>query len=152
MKRRLVIASVLLIILLLFCFFHVRGSELTGIASISEEYTATVMKQPASLTEKEVQYSFNDRQITAMRDLFLETTFTRRLSSGFSYTGPKDEYVITLELTGADGKQLDFFHIFCVGNQYCQISAPYHNLNLNLNIHDPNWQDALERILSDDFS
>ena len=53
---------------------------------------------------------------------------------------------------GADGKQLDFFHIFCVGNQYCQISAPYHNLNLNLNIHDPNWQDALERILSDDFS
>ena len=152
MNRRLVIMSVLLIILLVFCFFHVRGGELEGFASISEEYTAMVIKQPASLSEEEVQYSLNSRQTTALRDLFLETTFTRRLSNGFSYTGQKDEYVITMELTGADGKQLDFFHIFCVGSQYCQISAPYHDLNLSLNIHNPNWQDALERILSDDFS
>ena len=87
MKRRLVIMSVLLIILLLFCFFHVWGGELEGFASISEEYTATVIKQPASLSEEEVQYSLNSRQTTALRDLFLETTFTRRLSNGFSYTG-----------------------------------------------------------------
>ena len=148
MKRRIIIIlAIVLVFVLLACYFHVKGTEIKGIHAISEDYTCTIRKE-AVFGGEENQYTLDSDQIMALRELILDTNFTRRISNGFSYTGPKTEYCITLECTGTDGRELDFIYIICVDNLYCQISLPYQNQQLHLNIHNSHWQESLEHILS----
>lgn len=141
------ILAIVLVFVLLACYFHVKGTEIKGINAISEDYTCTIHKA-ISFGGEENQYTLQPDQIMALRELILDTNFTRRISSGFSYTGPKAEYRITLECTGTDGRELDFIYIMCVDNLYCQISLPYQNQQWYLNIHNSHWQETLEEILS----
>lgn len=152
MKKKVIVwLCVILLVLaavLTYSYFRVDGRELRFIADISEDYTATVTKTHASLEYRETEYVLNGEQILQLQALILDSSFTRRLSPNYSYSGLRDTYQIVLELTDPQGQQQDFIILYCVEDLYLSISAPYDGVHLTLKINNPQWHAELDAILS----
>lgn len=140
----------LLIATLLFLsWFRVDGSELQSMDQVSENYTVSVRKTPGSLNNYQtIEYTLTADQIVAIKELVLDTSFTRHLSRHRYYSGLRDTYSILLELYDDQGQQLDFIQIFFVEDIYFTISAPYAEERLTLKIQDKQFDEKLDAILT----
>lgn len=142
------IFSVLLLLVFL-SYFHVDGMEIRPVAALSSSYTATVTKTHASLEHKQTEYTLTGEQVLLLKDLIQGSRFTRKLTSGFAYSGLKDTYRITLELIDEQGKQQDYLSLHCVEGTYLRLWATSPDSEyFQLLIQNPDWHDTLEAILN----
>ena len=140
-------AAVLIAVIVL-SWFHVDGSELSGIEQVSENHTVSVIKTPASVNNyQSIEYTLTAEQILALKELIQDSHFTRYPFNSYSYKGLHDTYSILLELENGEGKQVDFITIFFVEDLYFSISAPYADEDLTLKIRTKQLDEKLDEIL-----
>ena len=149
MKRKYIIFGViLLLVLCLFSYFHVAGRELAPVASLTENYSCAVTKTEDTIDGPTTDSTLTGDQILELRELILESSFTRVPSNSYTYHGYHDRYSFLLELRDSQGLQKDIIRMDYVENLYLSISAPYDDLYITLKIKNPHWHERLERILN----
>lgn len=151
MKRKhfwFLAVALLLAVVCILSWFRVDGSELPSIENLSEHYIATISKTAASHNNFQSQeYILTDEQILALKEVLLNSRFTRRLSHSYSYKGLHDTYSIVLELDNEMGKQVDFIQIFFVEDLYFSVVAPYSGERMTLKIRNPQLDEMLDQII-----
>ncbi len=140
MKKRgkIILAAVLIIIgVLSYSWFNVRGEEIKGVSEITSDCTVTIKVGD----EGEKEYILTGAQIEMLRTLILESTFTRTLSHIVTYPAGTEKYTILIDWNNRN----DFLHIYSAGNEY--ISIPDQFGGKHLKINNPQWETALKGII-----
>ena len=127
--------------LMLYSYFHVSGKEIDHITDISDSCTLTVEKYYHLEHINRTEYTLNAEQINQMKDLILNSDFTRVLASWVQFQD-KDMYDIFINFH--DGQR--YISIHCIGNEYISITDQFGGKHLK--IKNPHWKEALEAILA----
>lgn len=141
-RNRLITLSVFLLILLaIYDLFHVSGRDIDLIAEMNESCTVTVDTYEHMKWEERETKTLNGEQITALKELILETDFTRDFSSMRRFYD-QDQYDIRIDFNNGT----DFVSISCTGGEYLTVTNQFDGGFLT--IKNPNWKTALEAILA----
>ena len=133
--------ALVVIALLAVSYFHVSGNDIAGVSEISDSCTVTVAKYQVLEYEDRVEYTLDAEQIRQLKELILESDFTRVLASTV-YSEERDMYDIRIDFN--DGQR--FLAIHCFANEYITVTDQFDGKHLKIN--DPDWKVALETILA----
>lgn len=129
------------IALLLSSYFRVSGRDIAGVSEISDSCTITVDKYYHLEHINRVEYTLNAEQIQQLKELILDSDFTRVLASWVQFYD-KDMYDIFIDFH--DGQR--YISIHCIGNEYISITDQFDGKHLK--IRNPDWKETLEAILA----
>ncbi len=122
-KKILPIIIILLIIGLIYSFFHISGWEIKNLNSLSEAESVTLTVYDDSIVES-VEYELNKSQIQKLQVLFKENSYTRRLSNTIIGVLPDKSYRILANWNDNGQKHL---YISMLGGKYIQVMRQFGN-------------------------
>lgn len=116
-KKVLPIVIILALITCTYSFFNLDGREIKFVDKLEEAKTVTVIIRNEKSDER-IEYDLNSQQITRLRKLIEENSYTRRISSTIIGVLPDNRYTIFVNWDDNGQKHL---HISLLGGQYIQI-------------------------------
>ena len=135
----------LLPIILLACFvysyFHVSGAEIDGVADIGPDCTVTAEQSLAVWGTILGQYTLTPEGADALRELLLNSSFTRVLSNMITF---QDHRQYELRVSFPDGR--DPLIICVLGGEFLSVVNQFDGKHLKIN--DPDFPERLEKLLS----
>lgn len=111
----------LLIIGLIYSFFHISGWEIKNLKSLSEAESVTVIVRDDN-TGESVEYELSKSQIEKFQVLLKENSYTRRISNTIIGVLPDKRYYI-LANWNDNGQKL--LHISMIGGEYINIARQF---------------------------
>ena len=126
----------------LYDYFHVTGKEIPAALEISDFCTVTIAKYRLLEYNDRVEYTLDPDQTMKLRELILDSSFTRELASTVSFHD-RDQYDI--RIFWDDGTQPLILH--SLGGEYLTVTNAFDGKHLK--IENPSWKATLEEILAD---
>ena len=139
--KPLCIIILLIAIVSVYSWFHVRGSEIECAEEISDSCTVTIRAYQHMEYENRTEYILDSAQIQELKTLILESSFTKVLSSMVIFED-QDHYDILIDFNNGQ----DFISISNIGSEYITVSNQFDGRHLKIN--NPEWKDTLNGILS----
>lgn len=140
-KKIFPIIIILLIIGLIYSFFHISGWEIKNLNSLSEAESVTLTVYDDSNGEN-VEYELSKSQIEKLQTLLKENSYTRRISNTIIGVLPDKTYRI---LANWDDNGQKLLYISTLGGEYIQFlnqfGSSYHK------IKNPDFEKELIAIL-----
>ena len=115
------IIIILLIIMLVYSFFHISGWEIKNLKSLSEAESVVLTIYDDS-TGDNVEYDLSKSQIEKLQNLLKENSYTRRLSNTIIGVLPDKTYRILANWNDNGQKHL---YISKIGGEYIQVSGQF---------------------------
>ena len=117
--RRLILFLIVIIcIISLYSFFYVSGSDIKNIKKLSEKCVVTVIISNDNV-DKEQEYILNAEQKEELKQLLLNTKYTRRMSNTIIGVLPENSYTVLADWND-NGKTRLYAKI--LGGEYIQFS------------------------------
>ena len=141
MKKR--IWALILAAILLFgawSFFHVSGNEIAHIAEIDDSCTVTVSSYRHMDWENRAEHILDAAGNGMLRQLFLDSSFTRVLSSSVTFED-LDQFDIFVDFNDRN----THISIHVIGNEYILVTNQFDGKHLKIN--NPDFKDRLEILL-----
>lgn len=120
-KKILPIIIILLIVGLIYSFFHISGWEIKNISSLSEAESVNLTVYDDSNGES-AEYELSKGQIEKIQTLFKENSYTRRLSNTIIGVLPDKSYRI---LANWDDNGQKHLYISMIGGEYINIARQF---------------------------
>ena len=130
-----------LLVLFVYSYFHVSGSEIDGAADIGPDCTVTVEKSLAVYSTKLGSYTLTPEGMDALRELLLGSSFTRELSNVVR-VDDHDQYDLRIEFP--DGR--DPLIATVLGGKFLSAVNRFDGKHLKINTAD--FKERLEEILT----
>lgn len=140
-KTMLYLLPIVLLAIFVYSYFHVSGSEIDGVADIGPGCTVTVEKSLAVYSTKLGSYTLTLEGTDALRELLLDSSFTRELSNVVR-VDDYDQYDLRIEFP--DGR--DPLIATVLGGKF--LSAVNRFDGKHLKINTPDFKERLEEILN----
>lgn len=122
------IIIILLIIGLIYSFFHISGWEIKNLNSLSEAESVTLTVDD-DITGESVEYELSKSQIEKLQTLLKDNSYTRRLSNTIIGVLPDKSYRI---LANWDDNGQKHLYISTIGGEYIQVmrrfGGSYHKI------------------------
>lgn len=136
-KKLLPFVILIAVALMAFDFFHITGSEIRNVKKLTEASYVDVGEGSLSIVNK-----LNEEQVEALKELLLETTFTRRLSR--TIIGPLPERRYSILADWNDGGKTNLY-IHLIGGEYAQVGGQFGDVFLK--IKNPEFEYKLIEIM-----
>lgn len=140
-KTMLYLLPIVLLAIFVYSYFHVSGSEIDGVADIGPDCTVTVEKSLAVYSTKLGSYTLTPEGMDALRELLLDSSFTRELSNVVR-VDDYDQYDLRIEFP--DGR--DPLIATVLEGKF--LSAVNRFDGKHLKINTPDFKERLEEILN----
>ena len=114
--------------------------EYNDVKNISDTCTVTIIKYQHMEYNERSEYVLDAGQIEQLKELILESSFTRDLSNWITFND-RDIYDIQVDFNNRQ----DFISIHCIGNEYISVINQFDDKHLRIN--NPNWKESLEEII-----
>jgi len=115
------IIIILLIIMLVYSFFHISGWEIKNLKSLSEAESVVLTVYDDS-TGDSIEYELSKSQIEKLQTLLKENSYTRRLSNTIIGVLPDKTYRILANWNDNGQKHL---YISMIGGEYINIARQF---------------------------
>ena len=143
LKRMRGISLFLVVLLGLYSYFHVSGSEIQGVRDITEGCTVSVAHCPWMEWDNGTEYVLDGSQIQGLRELLMDSSFTRN-PAAFVTGQFSEEYRIMVEFDDSRHPLI----IYCIDDKYVTVLNDSDQFGgKHLNINNPNWKKALDELL-----
>ena len=136
-KKLLPFVILIAVALMAFDFFHVTGSEIKNVNKLSEAHTAAIGKESQSYV-----HMLNEEKIEMLKELLLETTFTRKIRKTIIGPLPENRYSILVDWN--DGGKTNLY-IHLIGGEYAQVGGQFGDAFLK--IKNPEFEYKLIEIM-----
>lgn len=127
-KRILPIVFIVVVVGMVYSFFHISGWEIKNINKLSDAGYVTVVVRNESNDEKR-EYTLNAEQTKLLQNLLKENSYTRRLTSAIIGVLPENEYTILADWNDNGKTNL---YIKILGNEYISffdyLGTNYHKI------------------------
>ena len=140
-KTLLYLLPIALLAFFVYSYFHVSGSEIDGVADIGPDCTVTVEKSLAVYSTKLGSYTLTPEGMDALRELLLDSSFTRELSNVVR-VDDYDQYDLRIEFP--DGR--DPLIATVLGGKFLSAVNRFDGKHLKINTAD--FKERLEEILN----
>ena len=141
-KKQIVIAMIIVMVCVIpiFSYFHVAGRRIDNIKNVSDACTVMIIKYQHMEYDKRSEYVLDAGQIDQLKELIIESSFTRDLSNMIMFHD-HDIYDIQIDFNN----HRDFISIHCIGNEYISVTNQFNDKFLKVN--NRNWKATLEKII-----
>ncbi len=136
-KKLLPFVILIAVALMVFDFFHVTGSEIRNVKKLTEASYVDVGEGSLSIVNK-----LNEEQVEALKELLLETTFTRKIRK--TIIGPLPECRYSILADWNDGGKTNLY-IHLIGGEYAQVGGQFGDAFLK--IKNPEFEYKLIEIM-----
>lgn len=140
LKRLIALAFVVVIALTSWSIFHVSGNEIAHIAEIDGDCTITVSSYQHMDWENRAEQVLNAAKNDALRQLFLDSDFTRALSSSVTFDD-LDQFDIFVDFNDRQ----NYLSVHVIGNEYILVTDQFGGRHLK--IGNPDFKARLQEIL-----
>lgn len=128
LKKGLPIIIIVLIIVLIYSFFHISGWEIKNVNKLKDAKTVTVVVSDET-TGESIEHDLNKKQIVLLQNLLTDNTYTRRITSTIIGVLPDKRYRILANWNDNGQKYLS---IRILGSEYImflgQHQGHYHKI------------------------
>ncbi|MBE7054560.1 MAG: hypothetical protein E7392_00415 [Ruminococcaceae bacterium] len=121
LKKMSPIIIPVLIIVLIYSFFHISGWEIRNAKRLSSAKDVTVIVRNEESNES-TEYDLNTKQIKLLQKLLEENSYTRRITSTIIGVLPDKRYTIFANWNDNGQKHL---HISIIGGEYIQFLGQF---------------------------
>lgn len=149
MNKKLKLGAAALILLLVlavgYSYFYVSGKEIASFAAIDENCEVEIVRYDLLANEPQREYILAGPQITELKGLLQQSSYTRRLTflDGFSYDPVS--YSIYIYFNGRQ----EVLFLNCVGGENLFVSSSFEEKDhYELKINRRDWKEFLEKILA----
>ena len=151
MKRFKMVLPLLIIILivgLIYSFFHIDGREIKNIKKLSSDCRVSVIVNNTYGHDNRQEYELNAKQIEGLKNLLMNNSYKRRLSSTIIGQLPEKDYQILADWD-KDGTPQVLLYIKIIGNEYITFSQQFNFFKHNIyhKIKNPDFEKELISIL-----
>ena len=146
-KTLLPIITIVLIVGLIYSFFSIDGREIKNIDKLSSDCRVSVVVNDTYGDENRQEYELNGKQIEALKNLLMNNTYKRRLSSTIIGQLPEKDYTILADWD--DGTPQMLLYIKIIGNEYINFSQQFNFFKHNIyhKIKNPDFEKELIYVL-----
>lgn len=131
-------------LLAVFSYFHVDGKEIAGVTTIDKTCEAGIIRHDLLNDAAPQEYVLEAPQIEQLKQLLLESSFTRRLRFMDNSSHAKVSYSIYIFFN----ERQDVLLLDCLGGDFMLVSCSFDGKDpYDLKINNKDWQAALENIL-----
>ncbi len=123
-KKILPFLIVILIIGLVYSFFHIDGREIKNIKNLSSDCRVSVIVNDTYGHDNRQEYELNSKQIEGLKNLLMNNSYKRRLSSTIIGQLPEKDYQILADWD-KDGTPQMLLYIKIIGNEYINFSEQF---------------------------
>lgn len=141
LKKILPIVIIVVVVGLIYSFFHIEGREIKNLSSLNEAESVDLTVRDLN-TDETVNYELSKSQIEKLQTLFWENSYTRRISNTIIGVLPDKRYTI---LTNWDDGGQKHLYISLIGGEYISVAGQFGN-SYN-KIKNPNFEKDLISIL-----
>ncbi len=147
-KKILPFLIIILIVGLVYSFFHIDGREIKNINKLSSECKVSVIVSDTYDHGNRQEYELNAKQIEGLKNLLMNNSYKRRLSSTIIGQLPEKDYSI-LARWDKDGTPQMLLYIKIIGSDYINFSQQYNFFKHNIyhKIKNSNFEKELISIL-----
>jgi len=124
LKKLLPIVIIVVIVVLIYSFFHIDGREIKNIKNLSSDCRVSVLVNDTYGHDNLQEYELNANQIEDLKNLLMNNSYKRRLSSTIIGQLPEKEYSILADWD-KDGTPQVLLYIKIIGNQYINFNDQY---------------------------
>ena len=148
LKKILPFLIIALIVGLIYSFFHIDGREIENIKKLSSDCRVSVIAGETYGNDNTQEYELNDKQIEALKNLLMNNSYKRRLSSTIIGQLPEKDYTILADWD-KDGTTQMLLYIRIIGNKYINFSQQFNFFKNNVyhKIENPDFEKELISIL-----
>lgn len=146
-KTLLPIITIVLIVGVIYSFFSIDGREIKNIDKLSSDCRVSVVVNDTYGDENRQEYELNGKQIEALKNLLMNNTYKRRLSSTIIGQLPEKNYTILADWD--DGTPQMLLYIKIIGNEYINFSQQFNFFKHNIyhKIKNPDFEKELIYVL-----
>ena len=146
-KTLLPIITIVLIVGVIYSFFSIDGREIKNIDKLSSDCRVSVVVNDTYGDENRQEYELNGKQIEALKNLLMNNTYKRRLSSTIIGQLPEKDYTILADWD--DGTPQMLLYIKIIGNEYINFSQQFNFFKHNIyhKIKNPDFEKELIYVL-----
>ena len=146
-KTLLPIITIVLIVGVIYSFFSIDGREIKNIDKLSSDCRVSVVVNDTYGDENRQEYELNGKQIEALKNLLMNNTYKRRLSSTIIGQLPEKNYTILADWD--DGTPQMLLYIKIIGNEYINFSHQFNFFKHNIyhKIKNPDFEKELIYVL-----
>ncbi len=123
-KKILPFLIIILIIGLVYSFFHIDGREIKNIKKLSSDCRVSVRVNDTYGHDNLQEYELNANQIDDLKNLLMNNSYKRRVSSTIIGQLPEKEYSILADWD-KDGTPQVLLYIKIIGNEYINFNDQY---------------------------
>lgn len=147
-KRILPIVIIVVVVGLVYSFFHIDGREIKNIKKLSSDCRVSVVVSDTYGNENRQEYELNANQIEGLKNLLMNNSYKRRLSSTIIGQLPEKDYSILADWDD-DGTPQVLLYIKVIGNEYINFSQQFNIFKHNIyhEIKNPDFEKELISIL-----
>lgn len=149
-KKILPLLIIVLIVGLVYSFFHIDGREIKNIKKLSSDCRVSVIAGETYGNDNRHEYELNAKQIEGLKNLLMNNSYKRRLSPTIIGQLPEKDYTILADWD-KDGTPQVLLYIKIIGNEYINFSQQFNFFNHNIyhKIKNPDFEKELISILEE---
>ena len=147
-KKILPFIIIVLAVVVIYSFFHIDGREIKNIKKLSSDCRVSVIVDDTYGHGNRQEYELNAKQIEGLKNLLMNNSYTRRLSSTIIGQLPEKDYQILADWD-KDGMPQMLLYIKIYGNEYINFSEQFNYFRHNIyhKIKNPDFEKELISIL-----
>ena len=130
-KKILPIVIIVVVAGLIYSFFHIDGREIKNIKKLSPDCRVSVIVNDTYGHENRQEYALNAEQIEDLKNLLMNNSYKRRLSSTIIGQLPEKDYSILADWDN-DGTPQVLLYIKIIGNEYITFSQQFNFFKHNI--------------------
>ena len=123
-KKILPIVIIIVVVGLIYSFFHIDGREIKNIKNLSADCRVSVVVGETGGNNNRQEYELNAEQIEGLKNLLMNNSYKRRISSTITAQLPEKEYSILVDWD-KDGRPQVLLYIKIIGNEYINFNEQY---------------------------
>jgi len=128
LKKILPLLIIVLIVILVYSFFHIDGREIKNIKKLSSDCRVSVRVSDTYGNGNGQEYELNAKQTEELKNLLMNNSYKRRLSSTIIGQLPEKNYIIFADW---DKPQV-LLYIKIYGNEYINFSQQFNFFKHNI--------------------
>ena len=147
-KKILPFIIIVLAVVVIYSFLHIDGREIKNIKKLSSDCRVSVIVDDTYGHGNRQEYELNAKQIEGLKNLLMNNSYTRRLSSTIIGQLPEKDYQILADWD-KDGMPQMLLYIKIYGNEYINFSEQFNYFRHNIyhKIKNPDFEKELISIL-----
>lgn len=148
LKKLLPILIIIVIVGLIYSFFHIDGRKIKNVKNLSSDCRVLVSVNDTYGHDNLQEYELNAEQIERLKNLLMKNSYKRRLSGTIIGQLPEKEYSILADWD-KDGTPQVFLYIKIIGNEYINFHDQYNFFRSKIyhKIKNPDFEKELIAIL-----